>query len=175
MTVVASASDGNAALDAITRERPDLALVDMAMPGQTGIDIARKARRVSPSTAVVLFTGYGEPAILAEAFDAGVRGIVLKDAPLDEVLRALRTVHEGGTYVDGRLAGTAATKRAPLTERELAVLRLLASGHRNEEIARQLFISPETVKAHLTKATRKLGATTRTQAVAEALRQGLIR
>lgn len=174
MVVVARAADGDAALDAIAREQPEVALVDLVMPGKTGIEVARQARRLSPQTAVVLFTAYGEPAILAEALEAGVRGIVLKDAPIDDVVRAIHTVCGGGRYVDGRLAGALSTKDVVLTERELSVLSLLADGLRNDEIGQRLVISPETVKVHIAKAVRKLEATTRTQAVAEALRRGLI-
>jgi DNA-binding NarL/FixJ family response regulator len=175
MSVVARVRDGNAAVDSIARERPDAAVVDHAMPGQTGIDVARRVQAASPGTAVVLFTGFGEPAMVGEALAAGVRGIVLKDAPLEDLVRAIHATSAGGTYVDGRLAGQLSARDAVLTERELATLRLLADGARNEQIGQRLSISTETVKVHVTKAMRKLGATTRTQAVAEALRLGLIR
>jgi len=175
MVVAARVGDGHAALEAIAREQPEAAVIDHAMPGQTGIDVARGAQAIAPGTAIVLFTGFGEPAMVGEAFAAGVRGIVLKDAPLEDLVRAIRAACAGGTYVDGRLAGQLSTRDAVLTERELATLRLLADGARNEQIGQRLSISSETVKVHVTKAMRKLGATTRTQAVAEALRLGLIR
>jgi DNA-binding NarL/FixJ family response regulator len=136
-------------------------------------------RRTAPGTAAVLYTSHDDRAFLTEALDAGARGYILKGAPLDELVRALRLVAEGGTYVDGALASALASPEAvdripDLTTRERDVLRLLAAGLRNEEIGRRLFISPETVKAHVAKAMRKLDADTRTQAVAEALRRSII-
>ena len=174
MIVVARVADGDSALAAIENEQPDAALLDLVMPSKMGIEVARQARYVSPATVVILFTGYGERATLREAFDSGVRGIVLKDAPVEDVLRAIRIACDGGSYVDGRLGGAQHGTDAELTERELAMLSLLAAGLRNDEIGQRLLISPETVKSHITTATRKLGAKTRTQAVAEALRKRLI-
>lgn len=175
MEVVARAQDGTAAQALVAAEQPDVAVLDFSMPGGSGLEVARSARRASPGTAVVLFTAFAEPAMIAEAFEAGVRGIVLKDAPLDDVVRAIQAVRDGGRYVDGRLAGAMTATEAVLTERELSVLRLLADGLRNEEIARRLFISAETVKVHVAKAMRKLGARTRTEAAVTAVRRGLIR
>ena len=114
-----------------------------------------------------------------EAVDAGARGLVLKEAPLTDLLRAIETVAGGGTYVDSVLAGTLASGRATgklaeLTERERDVLRLLADGNNFEQIGQQLFVASETVRPHVQKAMRRLDADTRTQAVATALRQKLI-
>ncbi|HZR91414.1 MAG TPA: response regulator transcription factor [Gaiellaceae bacterium] len=177
--VVAAVSDGGEALAAIDRHHPDVALLDLRMPTLTGIDVARRARRSSPSTAVVLYTAYAEQAHLADSLDAGARAYVLKEAPLPDLLRAIRTVLGGGTYVDpvlaGSLASAAASTPAPqLTQRERDVLRLLADGKSNEDVAKALYLSPETVRTHLRKAMRKLDADTRTQAVATAIRQSLI-
>jgi DNA-binding NarL/FixJ family response regulator len=128
---------------------------------------------------LLLYTGYGDRALLAEALDAGVRGFVLKEAPLEDLVRAVDIVAGGGTYVDPVLAGALVnaklTSALPeLTQREREVLRALADGLSNEEIGRRLFISPETVRTHVRKAMAKLDADTRTQAVATALRQSLI-
>jgi DNA-binding NarL/FixJ family response regulator len=171
--------NGVAALERIGREHPDVALVDIRMPGLSGIELARRAARVSPTTAVILYTAYGDRALLTEALDAGARGFVLKEAPLADLARAVETVAAGGTYVDPVLAGVlasgdAASRLRSLTQREREVLRLLADGHTNEEIGKRLFISPETVRTHVRKAMDKLDADTRTQAVATALRQSLI-
>jgi DNA-binding NarL/FixJ family response regulator len=171
--------DGAAALAAIEAGQPDVAVLDVQMPGLTGIELARATPRVSPATAVILYTAHGDRALLADALDAGARGFVLKEAPLEELLRAVRLVGEGRSYVDPVLAGvlTGAAAEAPglrLTPRERDTLRLLADGLSNEEIGRELFISAETVRTHLRKAMEKLGAETRTQAVATALRQSLI-
>jgi DNA-binding NarL/FixJ family response regulator len=115
----------------------------------------------------------------ADALDAGVRGFVLKDAPLQYLVRAVEVVAGGGTYVDPVLAGALALARLnkdlpELTQREREVLRLLAEGLSNEDIGKRLFISPETVRTHIRKAMGKLDADTRTEAVATALRQSLI-
>ena len=179
ITVVVRARDGEQALARIEEQAPRVALLDIRMPGASGIEIARKIARVSPNTAVILYTGFGDRDLLTEALDAGVRGFLLKEAPLDVLVRAVETVAAGGTYVDpvlaGVLAGADATARIPkLTQREREVLRLLADGLGNDEIGRRLFISPETVRTHVRKAMGKLDADTRTQAVAEALRQSLI-
>jgi DNA-binding NarL/FixJ family response regulator len=176
--VVARARDGEEALERIEQRKPNIALVDVRMPKVGGIELARRAQRSVPETAIVLYTGYGDRAQLTEALDAGVRGFVLKEAPMDDLLRALHTVAGGGTYVDPVLAGTLASsigsKVPQLTQRERDVLRLLADGLANEEIGKRLFISAETVRTHVRKAMDKLDADTRTQAVARALRDQLI-
>jgi DNA-binding NarL/FixJ family response regulator len=177
--VVARASDGEAALARLTRLRPDIALLDVRLPRMSGIEVAQRATLASPTTAVVLYTAYGDSAVLMDALDAGARGLVLKDSPLPDLVRALETVLTGGTYVDPVLAGSFArghreSDLPDLTRRERDVLRLLADGLSNEEIGRRLFLSPETVRTHVRKAMRKLDANTRTQAVAEALRRSLI-
>jgi DNA-binding NarL/FixJ family response regulator len=177
--IVGRARDGDEAVAKIETRQPNVALVDLRMPKQTGIQVAKRAAAVSPSTAVILYTAYGERALLTEAMDAGARGFVLKEAPLPDLVRAVDIVAGGGTYVDPVLAGVFAhasvTERLPsLTQREREVLRLLADGSSNEEIGKALFISPETVRTHVRKAMGKLDADTRTQAVAKALRQSLI-
>jgi two-component system, NarL family, nitrate/nitrite response regulator NarL len=177
--VLAKAQDGAAALDAIRELRPRVALVDVGMPQLGGMQVAREASRTAPETAVILYTGMAEREDLTEALDAGARGFLLKEAPLEDLMRAIRTVASGGVYVDSVLAGVIAQaetrNQSPrLTQREREVLRLLADGLRNEEIGKRLFISPETVRTHVRKAMDKLDADTRTQAVAEAIRQHLI-
>ena len=136
------------------------------MPKLGGIELARRAKRSAPGTAVLLYTGYGDRALLTEALDAGVAGFVLKEAPMDDLLRAVKDVANGTTYVDPVLAGTLAalsvgSKLPQLTQRERDVLRLLADGLSNEEIGKRLFISAETVRTHVRKAMDKLDADTR--------------
>jgi DNA-binding NarL/FixJ family response regulator len=177
--VVGRARDGAEALAGIEETKPAVAVLDLRMPRMSGIEVARRAARSSPETAVILYTAYGERALLTEALDAGARGFVLKEAPLAELRRAVELVAEGRTYVDPVLAGVlsggaAQDKTLELTQRERDTLRLLADGHSNEEIGKLLFISPETVRTHVRKAMAKLDADTRTQAVATALRQSLI-
>ena len=177
--VIAEAVDGEEALAKIETRKPDVALVDIRMPRLSGVEVARRAARASPDTAVILYSGYGDKALLLEALDAGARGFVLKEAPLVDLHRAIEIVADGGTYVDPVLAGALATSEATsklrsLTQRERDVLRLLADGQSNEEIGKALFISAETVRTHVRKAMAKLEADTRTEAVAKALRQRLI-
>jgi DNA-binding NarL/FixJ family response regulator len=177
--IAGRARDGREALERIETTKPQVALLDLRMPGLSGIEVARQLSRSAPETAVILYTAFGDRALLIEAMDAGARGFVLKEAPLAEVVRAVELVAAGRTYVDPVLAGvlssSAATeKMSKLTQRERDVLRLLADGLSNEEIGKALFISPETVRTHVRKAMAKLDADTRTQAVATALRQSLI-
>jgi DNA-binding NarL/FixJ family response regulator len=177
--VITRARDGEEALEKIEQRKPQVALVDVRMPKLGGIELTRRAQRSTPETSILLYTGYGDRALLTEALDAGVRGFVLKEAPMDDLLRAVQSVASGGTYVDPVLAGTLAAssignKLPELTQRERDVLRLLADGLANEEIGKRLFISAETVRTHVRKAMDKLDADTRTQAVARALRDRLI-
>jgi DNA-binding NarL/FixJ family response regulator len=177
--IVAQAQNGEQALQLIEEHAPDVAIVDVRMPGVGGIDIARKLSGSASKTAVILYTGHSDRALLLEALDAGARGFLVKEAPLDDLARAIRTVGDGGTYVDpalaGLLAGPLAAERLPtVTKREREILRLLADGMRNEEVARQLSISPLTVRSHVKNAMQKLEADTRTEAVAKALRESLI-
>jgi DNA-binding NarL/FixJ family response regulator len=176
--VVARASNGEEAAAKIEATRPGVAVIDVRMPRLTGIEVASQISRTTPETAVILYTAYGDRALLSEALDAGVRGFVLKEAPLQDLTRAVDMVAGGAVYVDPVLAGvlaSAESDRLPqLTKREREVLRLLADGLTNEEIGKRLFLSPETVRTHVQKAMRRLEADTRTQAVALALRQSLI-
>ena len=177
--ITGTARDGEEAASTIETDPPTVALLDLRMPRLSGIEVARRLGRTAPDTAVILYTAFGDRALLTEALDAGARGFVLKEAPLAEVVRAIQLVSGGRTYVDPVLAGVlsssvATGKMAALTQRERDVLRLLADGLSNEEIGKELFISPETVRTHVRKAMAKLDADTRTQAVATALRQSLI-
>jgi DNA-binding NarL/FixJ family response regulator len=176
--VVGRASNGEEAATKIEATRPTVAVIDVRMPRLNGIEVASQISRTTPETAVILYTAYGDRALLSEALDAGVRGFVLKEAPLQDLTRAVDMVSGGAVYVDPVLAGvlaSAESERLPqLTKREREVLRLLADGLSNEEIGKRLFLSPETVRTHVLKAMRSLEADTRTQAVAVALRQSLI-
>jgi DNA-binding NarL/FixJ family response regulator len=177
--VAGRARDGEEALAKIETRRPAVALVDVRMPSLSGIELAKRVTGAHLETAIILYTGYGERALVTEALDAGARGFLMKEAPLVDLVRAVQIVAGGGTYVDPVLAGMFATSQAngtapQLTQREREVLRLLAEGLSNEEIGRRLFISAETVRTHIRKAMTKLGAGTRTEAVAKALRQSLI-
>jgi DNA-binding NarL/FixJ family response regulator len=176
--VLASARDGERALEAIVEHRPSVCVADLRMPHIGGLELARRAKTVSPETAVLLYSGFSDRTLVAEALDAGARGFALKDSPLNDLTRAIDLVASGKVYVDPVLAADlarsdpAAAKR--LTVREREVLRLLAEGGSYGEIGAELFLSPDTVRAHANHAMTKLGAKTRTQAVACALRDLLI-
>jgi DNA-binding NarL/FixJ family response regulator len=177
--LVGQARDGQQAMRLITELTPDVAVLDIRMPAIGGIEIARRLWVDGASTMVILYTADAERSVLLEALDAGARGFLLKEAPLDDLIRAIEMVCAGGTYVDpalaGLLTGPGATERLPaLTKREREVLRLLADGMRNEQVALELSISPHTVRTHVERAMTKLEADTRTQAVARALRESLI-
>jgi DNA-binding NarL/FixJ family response regulator len=176
--VVGRARDGDEALAAIAALRPAIALLDVRMPGLTGIEVTRRLGE-SHATSVILYTAYGDPALVIDALDAGVRGFVLKQAPLEDLFRAIKLVAGGSTYIDAALAGALAASETigglpALTRRERDVLRLLAAGLRNEEIGSELFISPFTVRNHVEQVMAKLEANSRTHAVATALRMALI-
>ena len=177
--VIGRAQNGEEALAKIQTRHPGVALVDVRMPRLGGVELVRQLNQAGAETAVIFYTAYGDRALVTEALDLGVRGFVMKEAPLSDLVRAVEIVAGGGTYVDpviaGVLASASVAKELPsLTQRERDVLRLLADGLTNDEIGKRLFISPETVRTHVRKAMEKLEADTRTQAVATALRQSLI-
>jgi len=176
--VLASAQNGEDALAAIELHHPAVCVSDIRMPHLAGFDVARRAKASAPETAVLLYSGFADRGLVAEALDAGARGFALKDGPLSDLARAIDLVASGDVYVDPVLAADLA-HAAPmasrrLTGRERDVLRLLAEGGSYGEIASKLFLSPDTVRAHAHHAMTKLGAKTRTQAVALALRDALI-
>ena len=179
ITITASTRDGDEALLKITQTRPTVAVLDARMPGLSGLEVLRAITAAGLPTRVILYTGYGDDALMSDALDAGVGGVIDKEAPLDDLVRAIRVVAEGGTYLDPTAAASliARRRRSPkreLTQRERDVLRELAEGKSNEQIGETLSISPQTVRTHLQKAMEKLGATTRVQAVAIALRESFI-
>jgi DNA-binding NarL/FixJ family response regulator len=179
LDIVGRAESAAEALAIVEQKLPAVAVLDARMPRQGGLDTAALVAQCASMTSVIIYTGFGDEPTLAEALASGARGFVLKGAPMDELVAAIRMVASGRPYVDPLLAGfvvrgDAAHRDPVLTRREREVLRLLADGMRDNEIAGSLSISTETVRTHVKKATAKLAADTRTQAVAEALRQSLI-
>lgn len=179
ITITASTRDGDEALRKIEQTKPAVAVLDARMPRCSGLDVLKRLHASGASTRVILYTGYGDDALLSEALDAGVGGMLDKEAPLDDLVRAIQIVAEGGTYLDPTAAAALIqqqrrTRDHGLTQREREVLRLLADGCTNDQIGAELCISPQTVRTHVQKAMEKLGATTRVQAVATALRESLI-
>ena len=177
--LVGSATDGDVALRLIEDRAPDVAVLDIRMPKLGGIEIARRLNTEGSRVGVILYTGSADRGVLLDALDAGARGFLLKEAPLADMIRAIRMVAGGGTYVDAALGafltGPEATDRLrSLTKREREILRLLSDGMRNEQVAQTLSISPLTVRTHVKNAMQKLEADTRTEAVATALRRSLI-
>jgi two-component system nitrate/nitrite response regulator NarL len=179
ITITASTRDGEEALRKIQQTRPAVAVLDARMPRLTGLEVLRALEGDDTCTRVILYTGYGDDALLSDALDAGVAGVIDKEAPLDDLVRAIRIVADGGTYLDPTAAAALIAQRRrnrnrELTQREREVLRHLADGNSNEQIGELLSISPQTVRTHVQKAMEKLGASTRVQAVATALRDSLI-
>ncbi|MDX6399592.1 MAG: hypothetical protein QOF27_198 [Gaiellaceae bacterium] len=172
--VVANAMDGPNALAAAKLHQPDLAVLDYRMPHTNGTELISKVAAASPGTRIVVYTGEATTVFAAEALEAGAHGVMLKEAPLVDLVRAFRAVLGGDYYVDPALLHPPTDRSGTLTERERAVLLLLAEGYEQKEIGRRLSIGAETVRTHAQKARRRLGASTSTQAVAEAIRSGLL-
>jgi two-component system nitrate/nitrite response regulator NarL len=179
LDVLEPASDGLQALAAVEAERPDVALVDYRMPRSQGHELVARIKEISPDTRVAVYTADADAEVVADALAAGADAIVLKEAPLADLARALKTILEGRPYIDPALAVDVMSignggAGARLTAREVDVLTLLAEGLSHEEIGSRLEIASETVRTHARKAAGRLGAKTRTQAVATAIRLGLI-
>lgn len=180
LVVVAEAGDGESALRAAADHRPDVVLCDLRLgPGIDGVAVTR-ALAASPVTppAVVILTTYDHDADIVRAVEAGAAGYLLKDAATDELVAAIVAAAAGETVLSptmtARMIATIRTRRAGLSDRELDVLRLVADGLSNREIAKTLFVSEATVKTHLNHAFGKLGVDSRTAAVAAARSAGLV-
>ncbi|MGZ4105587.1 MAG: response regulator [Actinomycetota bacterium] len=178
--VVADAGRGDQGLEIIAKNSPDVVVLDITMPGGTGLEVAAQMRTAAPTVRFLFLTMHDDDASISKAIALGADGYVLKTASTDELLTALHAVAEGGSYLSPSVArrvidlagGKSAT--ANLTERELEILRLLATGARPGQVAEKLFVSIKTVKNHLTSVYSKLGVQTGAQAVAEAYRRGLV-
>ncbi len=157
---------------------PELAVVDVRLPGIDGISAVKRIAEIAPDVKTVVFSAYGDKRLLSDALAAGARGYVMKGSPPEDLLRAIRTVMRGKPFVDPSLSPalvmSAAGPDAPLSEREREILQLLADGLHTEEVARRIGLSTETVKSDTKRAILKLEADTRVQAVAIALRQAII-
>ena len=171
--VVAQAATGDEALAMATKHQPDVAVLDIEMPGPSGIDVARQLRQDGFGGKVVIVTTFGRPGYLRAAMAAGASGFVLKDAPAVQLAQAIRRVTAGERVVDPALAAAAlAEGESPLTSRETDVLGAAASHDAISEIASRLHLSPGTVRNHLSAAMQKLGARNRAEAVQMAQRKG---
>ncbi|HEY5258273.1 MAG TPA: response regulator transcription factor [Candidatus Baltobacteraceae bacterium] len=182
-TVVAEAADGPGGLAAILRERPDVAVVDLGLPGLDGIALTQAVREGAPQTHVVILTMLDDGGDVLAALAAGADAYCLKSSPVQNIVDAVRVAGEGGAYFDPRIAHVVlarfhaeagARADSPLTPRETDVLRLVADGIGNAEIGERLYIGLGTVKGHVRDILEKLKASDRTQAAVVALRRGYI-
>jgi DNA-binding NarL/FixJ family response regulator len=186
MEVVGVAYDGEEAVELCRKEEPDVVLMDISMPKMDGISATREIRDLLPQTAIIMLTAHEDNEHVFEGIKAGARGYLLKDADLEDLSLAIRTVHAGNTIIAPDLAqkmlntfqsaaGAAGNRLVPpLTERELGVIRALAQGKSDRQIAHSLGISEKTVNTHTSNIYRKLHLFDRTQAVIYAVREGII-
>lgn len=179
--VVGTAADGDEAIRLARALQPNVVLLDLGLPGKSGLDVISELARESDRPRILVLTVHQDEGMVLEAITRGASGYVLKQATREELLSALRKVAEGGRYFDSVVAEAllSARAKAPTTDdylsaREILTLELVAAGFTNREIASKLFLSPDTVKAHLSEVFRKLGARDRTEAVAMAFRRGLV-
>lgn len=183
IVIVAEASDGLEAIQLIREHRPDVAVVDIQMPGQSGIEVTRAIRSERLPVGVIILTAFDDPPYIKAVLQAGANGYVLKTAEAHDIVEAVQSVHEGQSVLSPGLARKLmeqlATPRTDtqvesLTERELDVLRFAAKGYTNKAIGMELSISDRTVQGHLAKIYDKLGAASRTEAVMRAVTLGWI-
>jgi DNA-binding NarL/FixJ family response regulator len=185
VSVVADVGTGREALQAASASRPDVVLVDVSLPDQSGVEVTRQILSMLPGTAVVVLTMFSDEATVRAAYAAGAVGYLVKDCTTAEIVSTLRSAAEGtqGTRRDMAASYLKTTShlaphapgQEPLTQREVEVLRMLANGASTAEVAQSLFISSKTVKNHLAHIYSKLGVESRTQAVAKAVRLGAVR
>ena len=188
INVVAEASDGKEAVQKTIKERPDVVVMDFAMPELNGIEATRQIKAVAPGIAILVLTAYDSNQYIFAFLEAGAAGYLLKDVQVDELVDAIKAVHAGESMLHPAIARKVinrfaqpekdgVTSPAPLdqlTERELEVLKMAAKGMSNREIANKLTISVRTVQTHLTNIFNKMGVGSRTEAVVHALRKSWI-
>jgi DNA-binding NarL/FixJ family response regulator len=176
MSVVAEASNASEALQQFRDHRPDVTLMDLRLPDASGIDAMIAIRAEFTDARIIMLTTFEGDVEIQRALEAGARGYLLKSMPPRELLEMIRQVHAGKKRVPAEVASHLAEHLSDesLTAREIDVLRFIAAGNRNRDIAERLFISEETVKVHVKHIMEKLGATDRTQAVAIGVRRGII-
>lgn len=185
MEVVATAADGLEAYDLVARHKPDVLLMDLSMPpGESGLIATGKIKEDFPDTKIVILTMYDDEEYLFHVLKSGASGYVLKNSPDDELFSAIRTVYDGGTYIQPSMATSLVREFVKkdgdqietdpfkiLSKREIEVLPLVAKGYGNKEIAEMLYISVKTVEAHKAKLMEKLNLRTKPELVEYALRK----
>jgi len=176
MEVVGSATHGEQAVEHVSRMKPDVTLMDLQLPGVSGLDAIRQIRRADPVARIVVLTMYQGDEDIYRALEAGAATYLLKDSLSEDLVRVIREVHVGGRPVmpdvEAALAGR--RKQPPLTPREVDVVRLIAEGMRNKEIAVTLGISEQTAKVHVKNILAKLSVSDRSAVIPVALRRGII-
>lgn len=173
--IVGDASDAPSGQRRIRELRPDVALIDISLDGDDGIELAEELSRTEPSVGILLYTGVDSLAVLGKALECGARGVAMKAGEPTELVEAIQTVASGGHYVDPRIPGLLAQRKRPagdprFSRREREVVQLLAQGMSGTEIAEQLVLSPDTVRTHVRNAMERCGAHTRAHLIALALR-----
>jgi len=185
--VIAEAPDGHAAVEMIPQVNPDVVLLDMRMPGMSGLDVLEKLNQTKQLPPTIILTTFDDDSLVLSGIKAGARGYLLKDVSLDELVTAVKTVAEGGSLVkpavterllkglEGMRTDFSSLDRPdPLTERETEILRLMAGGYSNKEIANSLGVAEGTVKNHVSNILSKLGVRDRTRAVLKAFELGIV-
>ncbi|PWU05807.1 MAG: DNA-binding response regulator [Terriglobia bacterium] len=176
MSLVGVASKGTDGIEAFRRLRPDVTLMDLALPDLNGLDALMAIRSEFPEARIIVLTTFERDVEIQRALKAGARGYLLKSMPAQQMIEAIRQVHAGRKSVPPEIAAGLAEHLDDenLSDREVEVLRHVAAGNRNRDIGEKLFIAEETVKAHLKHVMTKLRANDRTEAVAIAIRRGII-
>jgi DNA-binding NarL/FixJ family response regulator len=185
--IVDEAADGDSAIEVVAASAPDVAVMDINLPGRSGIEAAREIRRRSPTTRILMLSVYEDEESISDAIVAGASGYLLKDSAVEDIADGVRAAARGEAKLSARIAGAllhrlrelesstdvSATDRPRLTERELEVLRLIAAGKDNGAIAAQLFISPRAVRNHVSNVLAKLEVQNRIEAAVYAARRGM--
>jgi DNA-binding NarL/FixJ family response regulator len=174
MSVVAEAGDGVEALEAAIRERPDVAILDVAMPRMTGLQAAREIKAHCPATSVLLLSMHDDERYVSDALRAGASGYVLKRQADAELIEAIRTVAGGGSFLSASIEDVQDGAPDPLTPRELGVVKLIAEAYTNKQIAEILHLSEKTVESHRANVLSKLGMRDRVELARYAIRRGLV-
>ncbi len=175
MDIVADVDNGHDAIEAYRKHRPDIVVLDLRLPGMSGIETLQALRQEFKNVRALIYSNYAKSEEVFLAMKAGASGFVLKEMPLDRLLEAIRTVNQGDQYVPPQIAMRVGERLlAQLSPREIEVLRLLARGLSNKEIGAQLGVVEGTVKIHITNIFSKLGVSDRTQALIEAIKRGIV-